>query len=235
MAEDITPEAARARIEKILDGEPFHQIETLRMPSWLLDWELAAEADERSPFFERLGAFADALSSLVGGGLEILFVSCGLGVLAWLVYRLARQRGLSELGLPTARRRGSAPVELFGLEVTEQSLPENLVAVARESARAGATRAALALLYRGALTRLTVVYGAELARGATERECVDVARDHLPGDGTRYLESLTSTWLRCAYGHYEPDAAGVEALCEGWSSWFVLPSSDEAGERPDVG
>lgn len=235
LAEAITPESARTSIEKILEGEAFHQIETIRIPRWLLDWELDAETEEPSPFFERLADFADAISSLVGGGLEIFFVSCALGILAWLIYRVARQRGLFDLGIPPPRRRAFAPVELFGLEVTEQSLPENLVGVARESARAGATRAALALLYRGALTRLTVVYGAELARGVTERECVEVARDHLPDGGTRYLESLTSTWLRCAYGHYEPDAAGVEALCEGWSSWFVLPSASEAEERRDVG
>jgi hypothetical protein len=235
LAVDVTPESARETIQTILEGEAFHQLETIRIPRWLLDWELEGEADEPTPFRDWLTSFADGLSSLIGGGLEIFFVTCGLGALAWLVFRVARQRGLFELGVPPPRRRPAAPVELFGLEVTERSLPENLVAVAREEARAGRTRAALALLYRGALTRLSVVYGAELARGVTERECVEVARDHLPAEGTRYLESLTSTWLRCAYGHYEPDVAGVESLCEGWSSWFVLPPSADPEERRDVG
>ena len=234
-AEDVTPERARETIAEVLEAEAFHQVETITIPRWLLDWELEAEADEPTPFLESLMELADGLSSLLGGGLEILFVSAALAALAWLIVRLARQRGLFDPGMPTPRPRASAPVELFGLEVTEQSLPGNLVQLALASVRTGETRAALALLYRGALTRLSVVYGAELARGVTELECVEVARRHLPEEGTRYLESLTSTWLRCAYGHVEPDAASVERLCEDWSSWFVLPSAVDAGEGSDVG
>jgi hypothetical protein len=104
--------------------------------------------------------------------------------------------------------------------LTEASLPEDLVGEAADAARDGRARDALALLYRGALTRLALVYGAELSAGVTERECLEAARPLLPGDGTDYFEQLTSTWLRCAYGHIDPDPDGLEALCDRWSQWF---------------
>lgn len=221
----VTPDSARESIGAILESEAFHRTETLRIPKWLLDWTIDAKDGADSPFLDRLSELADAVSALVGGGLEIAIVTLALGAIAWLVIRLSRQRGLFGLDPEPTRRRRSGATELFGLQVTEQSLPEDLVTVAREAARSGDPRGALALLYRGALARLALVYGAELSKGVTEQECLDLARPLLPGDGTLYLDRLTRSWLRCAYGHREPDSSGLEGLFGEWPRWFGLEAS----------
>ena len=219
-AEELTRESAKASVDGILEGEAFYQQDTISVPKFILDWELDAQRSEESRLPKWLVNFTDWLGGIIGGGLEILIVSLVLGLLAWLIYRIAGQRGLLDLGRRPASQRRSMPTILFGLEVTEASLPDDLVGEAAGAARDGRARDALALLYRGALTRLALVYGAELTAGVTERECLEAARQLLPGDGTHYFEQLTSTWMRCAYGHIDPNPNGLESLCNRWSQWF---------------
>ncbi len=224
----LEKEEARAAIEEILAGEAFHQRETIRLPRWLLEWQLERQDEERDTpaWLER---FAQLVDEILGGGLEILIVSVALGLAVWLALRIAGQRGLAEASRPRRSPR-ARPTELFGLEVTEESLPDDLSRVALAKAEAGDRRGALALLYRGALSRLALVYGAALSKGVTERECLEAARPLLPAPGTRYFEGLTRTWLFCAYGHRIPANERLESLCRDWPRWF----EERASPAPTV-
>jgi hypothetical protein len=219
-AEEIAPDQARASIELILAGEAFHRVETIEIPRLLLDWEIDHDEQEGDGIPLWLVDFIDRVAAIVGGGLEVLLVSLGIGCLALIGLRVAQQRGLFAASPKPDRIRRVAPTELFGLELTEESLPDDLVAEARRTAAAGNARAALALLYRGALVRLAALNGLKLSKGVTERECLESVRSLIPGEGSLYFDRLTMTWLRCAYGHIEPDDQGLERLCREWPRFF---------------
>lgn len=227
-ADTLGPDEAKRSIEEVLAGEDFHRIETVSIPRFILDQELEEQETESSGFADWLIGVVDALA----GGFEIIIVSLAIGIVVWLAVRVATQsdtwRGAGSRG--EGARRKPAPAELFGLDVTEESLPEDLVAQARGLAAGGDVRAALALLYRGALARLGLLYGAEFGRGVTEGECVEAARPLLPEPGLGYFQTLTRFWVRCAYGHLEPEASRVEALCFEWEQWFAL-GRDASGEE----
>jgi hypothetical protein len=232
VATELTPVESHKSIEAILEGDAFHRIDTIRLPRSLLEWEFERDAETAAEYPIWLIELTDRLGSLVGGGAEVFLVALGLGCVGWLVIRVAQHRGVFS-GRPDAERlRQIAPTELFGLQVTEESLPADLVAEALESARAQDGRSALGLLYRGALVRLGFIYGLELSGGVTERECLDAARPLMSGEAAAYFDRLTATWLRCAYGHIEPDADRLEGLCLDWSQWFEVPDvpGDGRGE-----
>ena len=224
-AAPLDPEQARASIEEVMAGEAFHQIEIVSIPKFILDWELDQE-QEAAGLPQWLTDLAESIATFVGGGLEVVILAVAVAAIGWLVLRVIRQGGFEQIRIarrPT--RRSAAPRELFGLEISEDSLPEDVVAEALSLVRAREFRACLALLYRGGLSRLATHHGVDLAVGVTERECLDVARPLLSESAAGYFASLTSTWLRCAYGHVEPEAEELEMLCRNWSSVFAAPVS----------
>jgi len=220
---------ARAAIDAVLEGEAYHAIEVLSIPKFLFDWELENEG-EATEWPDWLTDLLDFLGQGLAGGIEIVAIALAVLALGWVLLRFVSTPTLDALGehVGGARRR-RIPRELFGMEITEESLPDDLAALAASSAAEGRVREALALLYRGALSRLVLDRGADLPVGVTERECLTVATPLLPEGGARYFGSLTQAWLHCAYGHLEPDAARLTSLCSEWSTWFDRADADEAG------
>lgn len=111
------------------------------------------------------------------------------------------------------------PETLFGMDIRPEFLPAGLEGVAAELWAAGRIRAALALLYRGALAHLVHHYRAPLAKGATEGDCLRKAQAILPPPSADYFERLTRSWLEVAYADLQP-APGAESLCREWHQHF---------------
>ncbi|MAG32639.1 MAG: hypothetical protein CL908_17280 [Deltaproteobacteria bacterium] len=224
-AESIDPAQARESIRAILEGSDFHHVETISIPRFILEQELEDSQDESNEFAQWLMGLFDAMA----GSFEVIIVTLAMAFVAWIAVRVLAQSKPWRGGGPrrSATPRRASPVELFGLEVTEESLPEDLPRLARTLVHGGDARGALALLYRGALARLGLLYGAELSRGVTERECVDAVRPLLPESGAGYFQALTGAWIRCAYGHLEPDAQRLEGLCFEWQEWFEQRGESE--------
>ena len=220
---NVSAEEAKASIETILEGEDFHEPDTVSMPRFLHEWEWETDDEPGDPPPQWLQDLLAAIATFVAEFGQVILIALGLGVVGWLVLRILREGGL-RLDLPTpGARRKHVPGELFGLEITEESLPDDVAGEALGAARSGRPRDALALLYRGALSRLALVHGAELSRGVTERECLDVARPLLAAAAADYFARLTGTWLRCAYGHLDPTVDDLGALCEAWPRFFDTP------------
>jgi Domain of unknown function (DUF4129) len=100
------------------------------------------------------------------------------------------------------------------LDIRPESLPDDIGAAARRLWQDGERRAALALLYRGLISRLVHVYGVPVRGSSTEGECLALAAPRL-GDGPRrYAARLVHTWLLAVYGGHEPAAEAVLALCD---------------------
>jgi hypothetical protein len=111
------------------------------------------------------------------------------------------------------------PETLFGMDIRPEALPPGLAQVAARLWAEGRIRAALALLYRGALAQLVHHHRIPLSRGATEGDCLRKAREVLPQPSSDYFGRLTRTWLRVAYADLAPEP-GAEALCAEWSAHF---------------
>jgi hypothetical protein len=129
------------------------------------------------------------------------------------VARLVQARG--------GGRRDSAPdapTHVRDLDIRPESLPADVGAAARALWDRGQHRAALALLYRGLLSRLAHVHRVPIRDSSTEGDCLALARAHLPNDRRSYAARLVLVWQRGVYGGDLSDTPAVHGLCDGFAS-----------------
>lgn len=146
------------------------------------------------------------------------WLSVGLRAAAWLalavlvlavVWLLARRFG----GQLADHAAASPPPTLFGLAITPESLPDDIVAAALAALDAGQPREAVSLLYRGALSFLVHREGMRIGEGATEGEVLRRAEPLLASDAATHFRRLLSTWVEIAYGHRTHPPQQLHALC----------------------
>ena len=106
------------------------------------------------------------------------------------------------------------PTHVRDLDIRPESLPADIGAAARQLWDRGEHRAALALLYRGLLSRLAHVHKVPIRDSTTEGDCLSLAVQHLDETRHAYVAQLVRTWQRAVYGGAEPDTATVHALCD---------------------
>jgi hypothetical protein len=122
-----------------------------------------------------------------------------------------------------SRKREPAPRSLFGLDITPESLPEDVGAAALALWQSGKVIEALSLLYRGALTTLMYRDGINLRGSATEGDCLRIiARQtqNISQTTIQFFSTLTRQWQYAAYAHRQPDAAVMVDLCNTWGRHF---------------
>src|SRR5919112_1947121 len=101
-----------------------------------------------------------------------------------------------------------APTHVRDLDIRPESLPDDIGAAARQLWERGEQRAALALLYRGMLSRLAHVHRVPIRESSTEGDCVALAQAQLP-DRSEYVARLVRVWQRLGYGHESVESATV--------------------------
>ena len=106
-----------------------------------------------------------------------------------------------------------APTHVRDLDIRPESLPDDIGAAARQLWERGEQRAALALLYRGMLSRLAHVHRVPIRDSSTEGDCVALATAQLP-DRSEYVARLVRVWQRLGYGHETVDSEVVHGLCD---------------------
>ena len=130
-------------------------------------------------------------------------------LLALYIVRLVRTRGLPRVPSPLR-----APSHVRDLDIRPESLPDDVGAAAFALWQRGEQRAALALLYRGLLSRLVHAYAVPIRASSTEGECLALARPHLEPAGARYAARLVETWGAAVYGGLVPAPGAVQSLCD---------------------
>lgn len=131
-----------------------------------------------------------------------------LALLTVFIARLVRQRGL-----PRMPKQFVAPSHVRDLDIRPESLPDDVGAAALALWEHGEQRAALALLYRGTLSRLVHVHAVPIRASSTEGECLALARPRLTETSARYAGSLVEVWTAAVYGGRLPVAGTMQALC----------------------
>ena len=220
----VPPSAEKKAIQSILASPEFSEHET-----WMVWRKKAAPATQpaeqaerafgKSPDFEFWKAFA----RIVAEALRIIAWILAVALIAWLLYFLIQRLGWFK-GMVT-RRSGFKPDVLFGLDLRPESLPDDIPAAARARLAAGDLRAALSLLYRGALRCLIHEREVEVSAGDTEGDCVRSVRRALPGAPADYFNRLVDAWRGLAYGRRPPDAPTATALVDEWARHFA-PAPD---------
>jgi hypothetical protein len=227
MHQTLSSQAAQQSIKNILQQPPFTNLKPVT------GWRLAKEesAARRTATGNPHGAFIEWLERLANSTLAFARI---LETVLWAVVTalsalvIGRYRAWFAAFVPrrTPRPAGpphEVPSQLFGLQVSAQTLPDDIAGSA-ERLWATQPREALGLLYRALLSRLLTEYRLPVTSADTEGEIL--ARIGRLGQPAldRFSRALTLHWQNLAYGHQTPPASARSELCDGWRRLF----SDEA-------
>lgn len=151
----------------------------------------------------------DLMGSL-SAGLRVGIWIVGAAILIWILLRLRDWlKGYERVTHAAA----APPTHVGSLDIRPQSLPPDIGAAARELLGRGELRAALSLLYRGALSRLVHGHGVPIRGASTENECLALAAQRLAPDSLVFLQHLVASWQMVAYARRQPLAEELERLC----------------------
>lgn len=149
---------------------------------------------------------------------RVFLVLCGVALLALIGWLLWRFRHIFQGRDGPSRVSDSHPSArvVMGMEVSRDSLPEDIPTTAWRWWLDGRRHEALALLYRGAISRSIELGRVEIAESDTEGDCL--RRVRLAGEQVHpsYFSKLTTSWIGLAYAKSLPADAEVEALCRSW-------------------
>lgn len=186
-------------------------------------WELINKPDpakKLNPKWGWLGdvmkIFAGILAFLAEYGLWLLLAI----VLSWLIWKSADWMPWIKDKMPAKRELDQvSEKEVIDLD----TLPSDLSNVVR-NLWAQQPRAALALLYRGSVEKLSDRLGAPFPPGATEAECIRRSRRLAQPESEAVFQRVVRAWQAAAYAHRLPSADEFESLLGEWSSrWEKRP------------
>lgn len=164
----------------------------------------------------------------VASSLRALVWLLGAGLAAFVLLRLvrwARVRGQFTAGT----RAAPLPSHVQNLDIRPESLPDDIGAAAAALWQGGQQRAALSLLYRGALSRLVHGYALPIRAASTEGECLALADARLDAPRARFFARLVGVWLPAVYGARMPQSEQALALCRDFNQNLTGAPAAAAG------
>jgi len=165
--------------------------------------------------------FAEWLNNVGRVGIWTLG-ALALAVLAVLALRMRRQAATdAPLQLDAA-----VPQRVRQYDIRPESLPADVGAAAWAQWQAGELRPALALLYRGALSRLVHRHALPIRSSSTEGDCMALARRHLPTEPSDYFARVTRARLLGSYAGRWPDGEEVRELCRLFEQRLAPPRAE---------
>jgi hypothetical protein len=166
------------------------------------------------------------------------WIAQGSGVLVWILLAglaallvIFIVRVVMQGRMPELNRRFVAPTHVQDLDIRPESLPPDIGAAARELWDRGEQRAALALLYRGMLSRLAHVHEVPIRDSSTEGDCLALAARTLDAARVAYATQLVRTWQRAIYGGLAIDTAQMWDLCANFATHLDGPDPADAPRR----
>lgn len=219
LAAETTHASASEEIARVMAEPEFDQYKEVTRWRWLGEDDGEEETKPQSPewatFWANLAKlFSDILQGLMWVAIAILVLIA--------IYLLRKY-------IPEPRMRKSGdytpPANLFGLNVSPESLPEDIGAAASVLVRQGRLRDALSLLYRGALSVLIHRYRVVVRAGDTEGDCERAAQAGLPSGASEYFSRLLAIWRQAAYAGAATESQTIDELCRDWTLYFSQSGS----------
>ena len=152
----------------------------------------------------------------------------GMAALAALLIVYVR-RWITVRGDAAGGRALVLPSHVRDLDIRPESLPDDLPAAVRALWQRGESRAALSLLYRGALSRLVHDHAVPVRAASTEGECATLAAQHLDAERGAFVARLIGLWQLAVYGARLPDGTAVLAVCDEFNTRLPRRVATPAG------
>jgi hypothetical protein len=212
----LTADQVRGVVAEMRADPSFTNRRTERRLRWI-DSAASKPPPSQSPAWLR-----DLARWLSEGGRGLVWVlgAIAVAMFAVFVWRWARVTA-EDVRARTALR----PSHVNDLDIRPESLPDDIAAAARALLLCSEQRAALSLLYRGALSRLVHDHGLAIRAASTEGECLRLAQRALPSDAGAYFERLVQAWQTEVYAGRSIESASLEALCAQFDASFGAPSA----------
>ncbi len=242
---ELNRESAHSAIKEVMQQSEFSRKEKVSTIKWD-----EPEEEEREPaeFWKKFFDFLRDFEGFVAAAslLEIVLWAAVIALVAFVFYRYRHWLAAQFVRIKPVQMVHEKPVTLFGMEVTRESLPQDISRSALELLREGNSRAALALLYRASLFQL-IYRGVEIQDGHTEGECVQLMRDHAAREAKTktipphhqaridYFALLTRIWQQLAYGHQHPDTHIAEQLCRQWNACWLNQTNGHSATNSQGG
>lgn len=198
-----------AALKRDPDLFPRHKVDQLR-------WKHPRKPEERKPpdanWFDRFARWLDdAGRALLWAAGVVAIAFGGVALRRWWRWRTEAAAATAPL----------APSHVRDLDIRPESLPADIGAAARRMWEAGDTRAALSLLYRGALSRLVHDHRVPIRAASTEGECVQLVARALPREASAYFRRLVDAWQTEVYAGRSAEPMAVITLCNEFDAHFA--------------
>ena len=131
--------------------------------------------------------------------LVIIAAVAGFG---WLIYSNRHLFGGRGLVVPEAPRPRARTV--MGMDIAEETLPDDIPAAALDAFGEGDVGRAMCLLYRGSLSWMVETEGLPVHESDTEGDCVEHSRAMSEPVRVSFFGRLTEVWTAFAYGDSMP-------------------------------
>lgn len=219
-SEPVNPELAKKYITDILRQPEF---QTTREEH---HWQRIDKSVDEQIVTEEVPEDFLPLSSLIAilaNALEILLWTL-LGLAILFLLRRA-PHWLEKFSFQTKDQ----PIHVVQPRILGESLKDNPFAKSSSLSRqawaiwqAGQPRAAISLLYRGALAILISRDKLAILDSTTESECVRLVERHQPAQLFNYFSELTRHWQSVAYAQRFPSDMEAQQLCKDWAQYFEV-------------
>jgi hypothetical protein len=212
-----TEEVAKA-VETVKKDPNLAAEKSVRTLTWK-DWDGKSDEEknpERKPSrWPSWLSWIPALFLWIGAASQMLMwllIAALIGILLLFIFRLVRDTRMDTRG-----SKFIAPTHVQDLDIRPESLPPDIGAAARALWDRAEHRAALALLYRGLLSRLAHVHEVPIRDSSTEGDCVTLAERRLDTVRVAYIKQLVRVWQRFSYGAIAIEDSVAHELCAGFS------------------
>ncbi|WP_367085532.1 DUF4129 domain-containing protein [Pseudomonas sp. HOU2] len=220
----LTSQAAHDSIKALLEQPPFKNKESVTRYRFGDDPAAPAQGKpgEAPQWLKTLLGWLDSQRfNALAGLIEVLLWGALIAAVGWLIWRYREflHTFVSRRSKLPARVRPPAPQQAFGLDLSPQTLPDDIAASAEQLWQTQ-PRAALGLLYRGLLSRLLHDFALTLKPADTEHQVLLRVEQLQRPELLAFSRSLTQHWQNMAYGHRVPAAHLQQELCDGWRALF---------------
>jgi len=175
-------------------------------------WRFKRDDDEKMARRESPAPWLLELRRWLGEGGRALVWLLALAALAALIVGSRRWWSVHGQALVAASTR--LPSHVRELDIRPESLPAEIGAAVRAAWLAGEHRAALSLLYRGALSRLAHGLGVPIEDSSTEGDCIRLAEATLGDERSAFAARLIGAWQLAVYGNRRLPTPLVLTLCD---------------------
>ncbi|HEX7261629.1 MAG TPA: hypothetical protein VF258_07420 [Luteolibacter sp.] len=205
------------------EAEVDEQIETQRPPAEVIREVKADPAFKVHTVTHRVpktksssgGIFPLGLLEILGKLFAVCAVALLVGFLGWMLWKYRHVFAMRSGGVKEEKIAPSARV-VMGMEISPDTLPEDVPSAAWVLWQQGRHQEALGLLYRGSISRVMESGRVEIQESDTEGDCMRRVEQAGTAAHPDYFRGITGMWIRMAYAGISPADSEVRVVCEQW-------------------